>query len=136
MAQKSYLLDTNILSDLVRNPTGRITKKIQSVGESNVCTSILVAAELRFGARKKNSTRLTLQVEAILAVLSILDFEKPADKQYAELRTQLEKSGTPIGPNDMLIAAHAMALDMIVVTANEAEFRMINGLRVENWLPK
>jgi len=134
MPQPTYLLDTNILSDLVRNPKGIITKKIQEIGESSIFTSIIVASELRFGARKKESTRLTSQVDAILSVLPVLDLEKPADKQYAELRAQLEKSGTPIGPNDMLIAAHALTLDMIVVTANESEFRKVNGLRVENWL--
>lgn len=134
MAQKQYLLDTNILSDLVRHPSGVIANKIQEVGEGNIFTSIIVAAELRFGARKKNSKRLIAQIDAILLVLPVLDFEKPADKSYGELRTQLETSGTPIGPNDMLIAAHAMSLDMIVVTANETEFRMVNGLRVENWL--
>jgi len=132
--RKTYLLDTNILSDLVRNPSGSIAQKIQEVGESSVFTSIIVSSELRFSAKKKNSARLTSQVEAILSVLLVLNLENPVDKHYAELRTQLEAFATPIGPNDMLIAAHALSLDAILVTANESEFRRVSGLRVENWL--
>ena len=134
MAQKRYLLDTNILSNLVRHPAGVIAAKIAEVGESHVCTSVIVAAELRFGARKKSSKRLTTQVEAILSVLPVLDLKKPADKTYAEIRYRLESTGTPIGPNDLLIAAHALALDLTVVTGNETEFRRVKGLCVENWL--
>jgi len=131
--QNNYLLDTNIVSDIVKQPDGIIANKIQQIGEGSVYTSIIVASELRFGASKRNSARLTSNVDAILSILPVLDFEKPADKYYAILRVQLEKSGAPIGPNDMLIAAHALALDMIVVTANEAEFKRVSTLRVENW---
>ncbi len=104
-----YLLDTNILSDLVRYPQGRVAHKIQQVGEKAVCTSIVVAAELRFGAAKLDSEKLTNQVEAILRAMEVLPFEKPADHQYAQLRQLLESSGNSIGPNDLLIAAQARA---------------------------
>ena len=129
-----YLLDTNILSDLVRNPRGRIADHIARVGEDEVCTSIIVAAELRFGAAKRGSERLTLQVEAILSVLDVEPFDAPADAAYAELRVQLEAAGVPIGGNDMLIAAHALSRARIVVTDNEREFARVRGLEVENWL--
>ena len=129
-----YLLDTNILSDLVRNPQGAVVSEINRVGESMVCTSIVVAAELRFGARKRNSARLTRQVDAILLAITICPFEEPADQCYGQLRAALERQGKLIGPNDMLIAAHALALDCIMVTANQAEFARVPGLRVENWL--
>ena len=129
-----FLLDTNILSDLVRNPQGRVAVRIAEVGEDRVCTSIIVAAELRFGAAKKGSERLTHQVERILSVIDIQPFDAPADDAYARLRTRLEDAGAPIGGNDMLIDAHALAADCAVVTDNEREFSGIAGLKVENWL--
>jgi tRNA(fMet)-specific endonuclease VapC len=129
-----YLLDTNILSDLVRNPHGRIATRIAEVGEAAICTSIIVAAELRFGAAKRKSERLTTQLERILSAIEIQPFDAPADATYAALRTQLEAAGLPIGGNDMLIAAHALSMESIVVTDNEREFSRISGLDVENWL--
>lgn len=129
-----YLLNTNILSDLVRHPQGRITACIAQVGEKSVCTSMIVASELRFGAAERNASRLTAQVEAILAAMEILPFDKPADREYANLRLHLERAGTPVGPNDMLIAAHALASESILVTANTDEFARVPGLIVENWL--
>ncbi len=129
-----FLLDTNILSDLVRNPQGSVADRIADVGEAVVCTSIIVAAELRFGAAKKGSQRLTSQLESILSAIDIQPFEVPADAAYARIRAELEAAGAPIGGNDMLIAAQALAADYIVVTDNEREFRRISGLRVENWL--
>ena len=129
-----YLLDTNILSDLVRHPQGVVAQKIAVVGEHDICTSIIVAAELRFGAEKRNSARLKNQVETILAAMLVVPFDVPADLEYARLRHLLESSGKPIGPNDFLIAAHAKANEHILVTANVSEFSRVPGLRVENWL--
>ena len=134
ISKPRYLLDTNILSDLVRNPHGVIKEQIIGVGEDAICTSIIVSSELRFGAEKKGSERLRFQLEAILSAIEILPFEEPADKQYAKLRNILEKAGTPIGPNDMLIAAQAISLGLILVTANFREFCQVPGLGVENWL--
>jgi tRNA(fMet)-specific endonuclease VapC len=111
-----------------------VARQITAVGEAVVCTSILVAAELRFGAAKRNAQRLTDQVETILEAIEVLPFDAPADRTYAELRRALEQSGQPIGPNDMLIAAHAMATECILVTANVDEFSRVVGLRVVNWL--
>ena len=129
-----YLLDTNILSDLVRHPRGRIFDRIKEVKEQNIYTSIVVAAELRYGAAKKASLRLTTQLEAILQAIDVLVFEQPADTVYGELRTRLERAGQSIGANDLLIAAHALALDHTMVTDNEREFSRVKDLRVENWL--
>ena len=129
-----FLLDTNILSDLVRNPRGRIFDRIKEVKEQNICTSIVVAAELRYGAAKKASLRLTTQLEAILQAIDVLAFEQPADTVYGELRTRLERAGQSIGANDLLIAAHALALDCTMVTDNAREFSRVKDLRVENWL--
>jgi tRNA(fMet)-specific endonuclease VapC len=129
-----YLLDTNIVSDLVRNPHGRITRRIREIGDAQVCTSIIVAAELRYGASKRGSQRLTAQLDAVLRALEVLPFEAPADLAYDALRARLERAGRPIGGNDMLIAAQAIALRYTVVTDNEREFARIDGLSCENWL--
>jgi tRNA(fMet)-specific endonuclease VapC len=129
-----YLLDTNIVSDLIRNPQGKIARRIAEIGENLVCTSIIVAAELRYGATKKNSARLTAQLESVFGGLEILPFETPAEIAYGDLRTQLEAAGKPIGGNDMLIAAHAISLGHTIVTDNEREFSRIDGFTLENWL--
>jgi tRNA(fMet)-specific endonuclease VapC len=80
------------------------------------------------------SARLPAQLERVLAAVQILPFEEPADRAYGTLRAQLEAAGSPIGGNDMLIAAHAISLDCAVVTDNEREFARVDGLTVENWL--
>jgi tRNA(fMet)-specific endonuclease VapC len=129
-----YLLDTNIVSDLVRNPRGRVTQRIREVGEGQVCTSIIVAAELRYGAVKIASRRLSAQLESVLGALDVLPFEAPADAIYGMLRARLERVETPIGANDLLIAAQAIALDCAMVTDNEREFARIDDLAQENWL--
>ena len=130
----SYLLDTNIVSDLVRNPQGRSALKLAVVGEGSVCTSIIVAAELWYGALKRNSQRLTVQLEAILGSLEIAPIESPAERVYGRLRAFLEREGTPIGGNDLLIAAQAVSLGLTLVTDNEREFSRIPELRTENWI--
>ena len=129
-----YLLDTNIVSDLIRNPQGRVTSRIREVGEAQVATSIIVAAELRFGAAKKGSTRLSAQVDAVLGAMEILPLEEPADRAYGLLRARLEKRGLMIGGNDLLIAAQAISLGFTLVTASERESAKLNDLRCENWL--
>ena len=129
-----YLLDTNILSDLVRNPQGLVAQRLAREGEDSVCTSIIVASELRFGADKSGSARLKQQLDLILSALAVLPLEIPADIFYGQLRCFLEQQGTPIGPNDMLIAAHALSLNLVLVTANTQEFLRVPGLAVQNWL--
>jgi tRNA(fMet)-specific endonuclease VapC len=129
-----YLLDTNILSDLIRDPQGQIAKRIADVGEASICTSIVVAAELRYGAAKRGSARLTAQMTLVLDRLEVLSLDAPADAIYGDLRARLEAAGTPIGANDMLIAAHAMSLGCTIVTDNIREFARIDGPACENWL--
>lgn len=129
-----YLLDTNIVTDLIRNPQGRAAKRIAKVGESNICTSILVAAELRYGCAKRGSKRLLKAVEDVLGEIEVLPFDAPADAEYGRIRSVLEASGRSIGGNDLLIGAHARATGATIVTANVGGFERIAGLRVENWL--
>nr|WP_187434685.1 type II toxin-antitoxin system VapC family toxin [Bradyrhizobium cytisi] len=129
-----YMLDTNIISDLIRNPQGKAARRIAKVGENNVCTSIIVAAELRYGCAKSGSQRLLKAVEDLLGEIDVLPFDVPADADYGGIRAELETAGKPIGGNDLLIAAHAAAIGAAMVTANVDEFKRIRGLKVENWL--
>ena len=131
-----FLLDTNVVSNLIREPQGRVADRIKVLGENRVCTSIIVAAELRYGAVRGASRRLSAQVDAVLNVIDILPFDPPSDEAYGVMRTQLELAGTPIGSDDLLIAAQAITLGYTLVTDNEDEFARISGLRVDNWLRK
>jgi tRNA(fMet)-specific endonuclease VapC len=134
MTTARYMLDTNIVSDLVRNPHGVVFDKITEVGSDAVCISIITAAELRYGCAKRGSAKLLNQVEAIMEGLDIVPLEVPADTEYGVIRAELEVVGKPIGPNDLLIAAHAYALGTVLVTANVDEFSRVRRLKLENWL--
>jgi tRNA(fMet)-specific endonuclease VapC len=129
-----YLLDTNILSDLIRNPRGAVAARIADVGVDAVATSIIVAGEMRYGAEHRGSDRLSAKVEELLTLVPVLPLKDDADVQYGRLRTELERRGQSIGSNDMLIAAHAIALGKTLVTDNVREFERVIGLKVENWL--
>ncbi|MDR3475297.1 MAG: type II toxin-antitoxin system VapC family toxin [Devosia sp.] len=128
------MLDTNIVSDLIHSPTGPVRRRLEAIGPAAVCVSILTAAELRYGAAKKGSQRLTSDIDEVLDVLPVLPFDVPADLEYGRLRALLTSAGMPIGPVDFFIAAHALSLDLILVTANIREFSRVPDLRVENWL--
>lgn len=129
-----YMLDTNVISDLIKNPRGKAAQQLKAVGEGAVCTSIIVAAELRYGCAKRGSKRLLKAVEDLLGEISVLPFDVPADAEYGSIRCELEVAGRPIGGNDFLIAAHARAIDATIVTANIDEFKRVRGLKMENWL--
>ena len=130
-----YLLDTNVLSDLMKNPEGRVAQRVQSLSsDDRVCTSVIVAAELRFGAQKRNVLSLTQQVDELLTVIEILPLQTDADRHYGTIRAYLEQHGKGIGGNDMLIAAQALAEGRTLVTGNTREFRRVPNLKIENWL--
>ena len=131
-----YLLDTAIISELIRSPDGPAAHRIEQVGPKEIFTSIIVAAELRYGCAKKGSPRLLAKVEGILATIPVLPLDIPADAEYGGIRAELEAAGQPIGMNDLLIAAHAHALGLTLVTDNTREFSRIRGLKVENWLER
>ena len=128
------MLDTNVMSDVVRSPQGAVAERIKTVGQSNISISIVVAAELRFGVENSDSERLRRQVDAVLSGIDIEPLTEPVDREYAILRAALKRRGTPIGPNDLLIAAHALARGAVLVTANRGEFSRVDGLALENWL--
>lgn len=130
-----YLLDTNALSDLIKNPQGKIFTQLRSLSPADqVHTSIIVAAELRYGAEKKGSPVLFTRIEELLRTIEILPLTSDADRHYGRLRADLERKGSLVGGNDMLIAAHALASDSMLVTSNVREFARVRGLKVENWL--
>lgn len=134
MAEPAWLLDTNALSDLIRNPAGTLAQRLADVRPDAVFTSIIVACELRFGARRKGSAALTERVDHLLSALTVLPFDEPADEHYADIRATLERAGTPIGAHDLLIAAHARSRGLTLVTHNLREFARVPGLQVEDWL--
>ncbi len=129
-----YLLDTNALSEVVKQPAGVVARRIAAAGEDRICTSIVVACELRYGAMRKGSPVLNGKIEQLLSGVEILPLDEGVDRRYADLRMRLEQAGQPISAHDMLIAAHALTLGLTMVTANVREFRRVPGLAVENWL--
>jgi tRNA(fMet)-specific endonuclease VapC len=130
----AFLLDTDIVSDVLRNPRGKTATKVLQSGVDRIGVSIIVAAELEFGIARRNATAFAVRLGEFLQQVEVLTFKAPADRIYGELRADLERRGKLIGPNDLLIAAHALALDRTLVTGNVREFSRIKSLRVENWL--
>lgn len=134
MAEPAWLLDTNTLSELIRNPRGTLVRRLETIDLDTVCTSVVVACELRFGARRKGSEALTQRVEQLLDTLAVLPLDEPADRHYADIRATLERAGTPIGSHDLFIAAHARSRGLTLVTHNIREFERVPELRVEDWM--
>lgn len=136
MSQR-YLLDTNIISNMMRETTGIASRNFAVVATASddaaIVTSIVVLCELRFGLHRTPNTRLEAALQRILATIEVLPLDEDVVSDYATLRTTLERLGTPIGPNDTLIAAHALAIGATLVSG-DAEFQRVPGLQVENWL--
>jgi tRNA(fMet)-specific endonuclease VapC len=132
----TYLLDTNIISQLMKDvgseSLNRYRARLQSEPDCTVVTSVVVQCELMFGLAKRPSPRLQKAYALQMEHLPIIGLDESVCAHYAKLRTGLEKAGTPIGANDTLIAAHALALDATLVSADSA-FAQVPGLRVENW---
>jgi tRNA(fMet)-specific endonuclease VapC len=130
----AFILDTNACIDYFTGRYPRIVARIQDSSPEDLFLSVVVVAELRYGAdhsarRRTNHSR----IDALVEEIEPLDFDLRAAATYGRVRAQLEKGGTPIGPNDMLIAAHALSRGLTVVTDNVAEFRRVQGLKIENW---
>lgn len=134
MDRPAWMLDTNALSDLIRNPQGVLSQRLRSVQREQLCTSVVVACELRFGAQRKGSAVLVKRVAQLLASLAVLPLDEPVAEHYADIRAGLEGAGTPIGSHDLFIAAHARSRGLTLVTHNLREFKRVPGLRVEDWV--
>ncbi|MBX9944040.1 MAG: PIN domain-containing protein [Reyranella sp.] len=128
------LLDTDITSYLFRSGDERALAHFRNFSAGEVGISAITAAELTFGAELSGSPRHHTMIERIFRSLVVVSFDLAAAHAYARLRTVLQRRGTPIGPLDMLIAAHAISLDIPLATNNVREFRRVPGLQVENWL--
>lgn len=136
-AKPRWLLDTNVISSIIKYPHELLAQRLRDLFEEQpgaLVTSMVVESELMFGATRVASAVLPKKISDLLQFIPVLALERNVVQHYATIRTYLEKAGTPIGPNDTLIAAHALALRCTLVTNNSAEFSRVPGLRVENWL--
>jgi tRNA(fMet)-specific endonuclease VapC len=129
------MLDTNICIYLIRKNPVRVLKKLQEIKASEVCISSITLAELEYGVQKsQNQNQNKIALAEFIAPLEIEPFEEDAAIKFGEIRTKLEKKGSVIGAYDMLIAAHALSLNVTLVTNNLREFIRISSLKVENWV--
>lgn len=126
------MLDTNIVSQLLNDPAGSVAKRIAALSEA-VSISVVVAAELRFGAAKRESARLSAAVQSLLEAIDVEPIAPPVDAAYGALRARLEANGQAMGANDLFIAAHALTLNRTLVTHDRA-FAGVPGLTVEDWI--
>jgi tRNA(fMet)-specific endonuclease VapC len=129
-----YLLDTNVCVDYLNGRYPQVVARIQSASPDELRLSAIVVAELRYGADHSQHPRANhARVDALTAEIECLDFDQRAARIYGRVRASLEAAGTPIGPNDMLIAAHALSRRMVLVTDNVTEFKRVKSLKLENW---
>ena len=130
----TYLLDTDICIYILNRRPAQVAEKFREVGAENIALSSITIAELYYGAEKSRSGERNKRALAqFITALITADFGAGDAKVYAKLRTGLERRGTPIGPLDTLIAAHALSLEATLITNNTREFSRVPQLLVENW---
>jgi tRNA(fMet)-specific endonuclease VapC len=134
-----YLLDTNIVSYFLRGASPALNQRILDSAPEALAISIISAGELRYGLSRlppsRRASQLTHQLDALLTAVAVLALPPEAAQHYGSARSQLEAAGTPIGGNDLWIAAHALSQDLTLVTNNTREFERVPGLKLENWVP-
>lgn len=129
-----FLLDTDICVYLIKKHPPAVFEKLRSCRTGDVGVSAITVAELRFGADKSQRPKQNHEgLDLFLAPLEIVAFDDRAAAEYGQIRAQLESAGQPIGPLDLLIAAHAKGLGVTLITNNSGEFKRIRGLKIENW---
>jgi len=128
-----YLLDTNTVSFHIRRSSATLQRRLRAVPVANVALSVVTEMEIRFGLARNPGLRITPMVETFLAGIAILPLTSDITRPYAAVRAELESRGTPIGPLDLMIASHALALGVVLVTSDLGEFRRVPGLRCEDW---
>lgn len=129
-----YILDTNACVDYLNGRHPRLTRRFHATAPDDLCISSVAVAELRYGAEKSaHRQRNHRRLDVFLGEVRCVDFDRDAASAYGRIRAALERRGAIIGPHDMQIAAHAMALGLVLVTDNVREFRRVVGLKVENW---
>jgi tRNA(fMet)-specific endonuclease VapC len=128
-----YLLDTNTASYIIKGNIPRLRERLQKVSMSQILISAVTEAELLFGAaRKREAVRLKTAIDEFLLRVDSLPWDSNAARRYADLRATLEIGGTPMGNLDMMIAAHALAVEAVLVT-NDRAFRRLKHLKIEDW---
>ena len=128
-----YMLDTNAVSLAIRRPAPGILARLESIPREQIGISVITEAELLYGlARRPEAVRLSSQVHDFLESTTILPWTSAAARRYAKTKAELDRRGQPVGIADMMIAAHALAEDAVLVT-NDAAFARIDGLRIEDW---
>lgn len=134
MSRLSHLLDTNICIYLIRQRSREALRRFEEFEVGEVGVSVITVSELRYGAEKSARPEQNREaLEQFLLPLEVLGFSSEATVSYGRLRAAIEKQGTPIGPLDTLIAAHALSLGAILVTNNTREFERVPGLQIEDW---
>ena len=129
-----YMLDTNICIYLINRRSNELLNRLRAFRTGEIGVSVVTVAELQYGVSKSgNKERNQAALEAFLLPLDIADFSFAATVVYGDIRAKLERQGQPIGPLDTMIAAHALSLDVALVTNNIREFERVRGLRVEDW---
>lgn len=129
-----FLLDTDICIYLIKKHPPAVFEKLRSCRTGDVGVSAITVAELRFGADKSQRPKQNHEgLDLFLAPLEIVAFDDRAAAEYGKIRAQLESAGQPIGPLDLLIAAHAKGLGVTLITNNSGEFKRVRGLKIENW---
>jgi tRNA(fMet)-specific endonuclease VapC len=129
-----YMLDTNICIYIIKRKPAAVLDALLRHESAGVGLSIITVCELAYGAAKSGSTRNQTALQQFLEPLALADFDHAAAMAYARVRSQLEAAGTPIGPLDTQIAAHALALGVTLVSNNTQEFERVPGLRLVNWV--
>ena len=130
-----FLLDTNVCIELLRGNAPGVLRRLERCEVGQIAISTITLAELQHGLFKSSDPAGNWEVVMdFCAALEILPFDGRAAETYGRVRTALERAGTPIGPLDTLIAAHALAAGCTLVTSNESEFQRVGGLGVENWM--
>lgn len=130
-----YMLDTNICIYIIRHKPESVIKRFLEHDPEELCVSAITYAELMHGVEKSQTVeRNRIAMSLLLSAITILDSDSYAAEVYGSIRVDLEKKGTPIGPMDLLIAGHAKAAQLILVTNNTKEFSRVEGLEVENWI--
>ena len=129
-----YLLDTNICIYVINERPPAVLARFLEHEPDGIGISVITASELFWGVRKSGSRRNAEALERFLAPLTVADYDLAAARAYGEVRAGLERKGTPIGPLDLQIAAHALALQVTLVANNLREFKRVPGLKLDNWM--
>ena len=129
-----YMLDANIVAYAKNNRPEVVMDRLRNYNPDELCISAITLAELEFGVfNSSNPDRNQLALTLFLAGIEIVPFDDDAAVEYGKIRSDLKRRGTPIGANDLLIAAHAKSRDLVLVTNNTREFERVEGLQLEDW---